>query len=245
MASNPPGECCTKFELHEGTPVGKNKTLFGVDTYQVGQENGTDRVLVIFTDIYGKDVTNPLLIADQFAKSGNYNVLIPDILEKDPYDPNAGIELNQWLAKHPADKIKPFLKKYLATLRKEWLPKFVAGVGYCFGGKFVVSEMDHEGSLDAGAIAHPSFVTIDEVKALEKPILISAAEIDSIFTTELRHQTEAELIKLSESKGLRFQIDLFSGVSHGFSLKADLKNPAVKYAKEKVFCDQLAFFKQF
>ena len=36
-------------------------------------------------------------------------------------------------------------------------------------------------------VAHPSFVTIEEVDAIakEKPLLISAAETDSIFPEEL------------------------------------------------------------
>ena len=48
---------------------------------------------------------------------------------------------------------------------------------------------------------------------------------------ELRHQTEDELAKLN---GVRYQVDLFSGVTHGFAVRGDINNPIVKYAKEKL-----------
>ena len=40
-----------------------------------------------------------------------------------------------------------------------------------------------------------------------------------MFAPELRHQTEDELAKL---EGVRYQVDLFSGVTHGFAV-GDIK----------------------
>ena len=119
-------------------------------------------------------------------------------------------------------------------------PTFLGGIGYCFGAKFAVQNLSTNGYLDAAAVAHPSFVSMEEVKAIKRPIIISAAETDQVFTPELRHQTEDELAKL---EGVRYQVDLFSGVTHGFAVRGDIKNPIVRYAKEKVLADQLAFFK--
>lgn len=119
-------------------------------------------------------------------------------------------------------------------------PTFLGGIGYCFGAKFAVQNLSINGYLDAAAVAHPSFVSMEEVKAIKRPIIISAAETDQVFAPELRHQTEDELAKL---EGVRYQVDLFSGVTHGFAVRGDIKNPIVRYAKEKVLADQLAFFK--
>lgn len=70
-------------------------------------------------------------------------------------------------------------------------------------------------------------------------MIISAAQIDNLFTVELRHKTEEIL---SKKEDVRWQIDLFSQVSHGFTVKGDISIPQVKYAKEKALSDQLVFF---
>lgn len=242
MASNPPGKCCFEGFYHEGTAKGTHKEIFGVESYVTGIDKPSDRVIVILTDIFGIKLNNVLLIADQMAARG-YQVYIPDILFNDPVVKLDGsTDFNAWLANHPADKVHTLVTKYLTDLRKELNPKFVGVVGYCYGAKFAVQQVNKASALaDCCAIAHPSFVSMEEVEAIGKPILISAAENDSVFPPELRHQTEA---KLAEMKA-RYQLDLFGGVSHGFAARGDVSDPIVKYAKEKALLDQLHWFDNF
>ncbi|OBA22244.1 dienelactone hydrolase [Metschnikowia bicuspidata var. bicuspidata NRRL YB-4993] len=240
MASNPPGKCCAVASFHEGTPSGNHETIYGLDTYVSGSEHSDSRVIVILTDVYGHKLNNTLLVADQFAKAG-YKVYIPDILKGDPIS-DSSVDFPSWLLKHTNEITRPIVDEFLKALRKDvGISSFIGVVGYCFGAKFTVQHLAEEGLATAGAIAHPSFVTIDEVAAIKKPLVISAAEIDPIFTTELRQQTEA---KLAEIKA-RYQLTLFSGVSHGFSIKGDIEDPVVKYAKEKTLADQLQWFSMF
>lgn len=238
MASNPPGACCVAFNFHEGQSQGTHKEICGLDTYQVGTEHGNDKVLVIVTDVFGHKFNNVMLVADALAKQGKYQVLIPDILKGDPIDR----DLHEWLKDHSPAETQQIVDKFLSALKKEWSPKFIGSIGYCFGAKFVINQLAKGGVIDAGAVAHPSFVDIEEVKAITKPILISAAEVDPIFPPELRFQTEQELAKLN---GVRYQVDLFSGVSHGYAVRGDVTIPAVKYAKEKTLNDHLVWFDQF
>lgn len=234
MASNPPGQCCIEKVFHEGTPIGKQEKIFGLETYVVGES--ASRFIVIATDIYGFEFNNVRLVADQLAKSG-YAVYIPDILKGDPVKP--GDDLPTWLQSHTPEITTPIYSGFLTKLREEkGSSAFIGSIGYCFGAKYVIQQLSAEGVLDAGAIAHPSFVSIDEVAAIKKPLLIAAAETDHIFSVELRHQTE---IKLAEIKA-RYQLTLYSGVSHGYSLKGDLTIPEVKYAAEKTLADQIQWF---
>lgn len=238
MASNPPGECCTSCNIHEGTPFGKYETVHGLDTYVVG--DSSSRLIVILTDIFGYKLNNTLLLADQFSKAG-YKVLIPDILKNDPFD-SGKEDLQSWFPRHVPDITKPIVDGFLKALREEVGKNvFIGAVGYCFGAKYAVQHIAEDGVVDVAAIAHPSFVSIEEVAAIKKPIIISAAQTDQIFTTELRHETEAKLVEI----GARFQIDLFSGVEHGFAVRGDILNPAVKYSKEKTLADQIKFFSLF
>ncbi|CAH6722372.1 protein Aim2p [[Candida] jaroonii] len=235
MASNPPGACCLEKSLHEGTPIGSYKTVAGLDTYVVGTENGNDNIIVIATDIYGYKLQNVLLIADQIAKVGKYQVLIPDILKGDPIEE----EFATWLPKHGPEITTPIFDGFLSSLKSEYKPKFLGGIGYCFGAKYVIQNLRKDGLLDAGAGAHPSFVSVEEVEDVAKPLTISAAQIDPIFTVELRHKTEEIL---SKKEGVSWELTLFAGVSHGFAVRGDISIPQVKYAKEKALTDQLAFF---
>lgn len=66
-------------------------------------------------------------------------------------------------------------------------------------------------------------------------------EIDNIFTTQLRHESEETLIKT----GKPWQINLYSGVSHGFAVRADLSVPHFKWSKEQAFCQAVNWFKQY
>lgn len=242
MASNPPGPCCFKGFRHEGTSTGSLGDLYGINTYATGSQSN-EKIIVIITDIYGHKFQNTQLIADQLGDAG-YRVYIPDILFGDAIEKLDGsVNFNEWLEKHNAVKTKEIVDRFLSGLKDEHSPKFVGVIGHCFGAKYAVQQIHaSEGLADVCAIAHPSFITIEEVAAIgTKPLLISAAENDSIFPPELRHQSEAKLQEI----GARYQLDLFSGVSHGFAVRGDTSDPVVKYAKEKVLLDQIYWFNHF
>ena len=63
-------------------------------------------------------------------------------------------------------------------------------------------------------------------------------EKDEIFTTSLRYASEAILVK----SGQPWQINLFSGVVHGFAVRAELTNDHQKWVKEQAFCQVIAWF---
>jgi dienelactone hydrolase len=63
-------------------------------------------------------------------------------------------------------------------------------------------------------------------------------ETDGAFPAEKRHESEQILL---DSK-LPYQINLYSGVSHGFAVRSDLKNRVAKYAKEQAFFQAVFWF---
>ncbi|CAI4055570.1 hypothetical protein SUVZ_01G0140 [Saccharomyces uvarum] len=243
MASHQPGKCCFEGIYHEGTPNGRHEEIFGLDTYVTGSASPEGKVIVIMTDVFGNRFNNILLTADQFASAG-YKVFIPDILFGDPIPLDKPIDRNAWMQRHSPEVTKKIIDGFTKSLKHKYDPKFIGVVGYCFGAKFAVQHINsEEGLANAAAIAHPSFVSIEEIEAIGsgKPLLISAAEEDHIFPADLRHLTEE---KLKEIHAI-YQIDLFSGVSHGFAARSDITKPAVKYAKEKALLDQIYWFNHF
>lgn len=245
MASNAPGECCAKIDaFHEGNPKGTFVPLYTNESVYVTGEKQSSKVIVIATDIFGNNLQNVQLLADAFAAKGYY-VLIPDILKNDYFEPNEDLQrLQEWLTHHTSEITRPIFESFLKALHEDLKPEFVGLIGYCFGAKYVVQQLTETGYGSVGALAHPSFVTIEEVAAVKKPIIISAAEVDNIFTRELRYQTEEKLVEI----GADFQIDLFAAkgkIVHGFAVRGDLSDKDIRYAKEKAFQDHLCYFEHF
>lgn len=208
-----------------------------------GSASPQEKVIVIMTDVFGNRFNNILLTADQFASAG-YKVFIPDILFGDPIPLGKSIDRDAWKQRHSPEVTRKIIDGFTKSLKHQYDPKFIGVIGYCFGAKFAVQHINsEEGLANAAAIAHPSFVSIEEIEAIgsKKPLLISAAEEDHIFPANLRHLTEE---KLKEIHAI-YQLDLFSGVSHGFAARGDITKPAVKYAKEKALLDQIYWFNHF
>ncbi|KXG53223.1 Dienelactone hydrolase [Penicillium griseofulvum] len=243
MASNPPAACCATGFRHEGTPAGEIKKIDGVDTYIVyPKDNKTPEKAILFvSDIFGI-YPNAQLLADEFANNG-YLTIIPDIFQGDAINVNDMVtgkaNLPAWLPNHQPAHVEPPIVSTLKYIRETLGVKKVGAVGYCFGGKYVCRFLK-PGQIDVGYTAHPSFVTHEELGAIKGPLSISAAEVDSIFTTQLRHESEDILIKADQP----WQINLFSGVSHGFAVRADLSDPKQKWAKEQAFCQAVNWFNQ-
>jgi dienelactone hydrolase len=65
-------------------------------------------------------------------------------------------------------------------------------------------------------------------------------ETDQIFPTSKRHETEEILLKL----GNPYQIVLYGATEHGFAVRADLKDPTKKFAKEFAHLQAVHWFDQ-
>ncbi|SCU92495.1 LAME_0F00210g1_1 [Lachancea meyersii CBS 8951] len=236
------GKCCFTGSLHEGEASGAIKEAFGLETYITGSSSSA-KIIVILTDVFGLNLINTKLIADQFGKAG-YEVYVPDILFGEAIEKvDESVNIQEFIHKHRPEVTRPIVDKFLLRLKEKLNPKFLGVIGYCFGAKYALDHIKAEAPVaNAAAIAHPSFIEVNQLKVIGKsPLLISAAQDDHIFPMELRHESEKTLIE----SGAVFRLDLFGNVSHGFAVRGDLSDPLVKYAKEKVFSDQLDWFNQF
>ncbi|GAM38616.1 dienelactone hydrolase family protein [Talaromyces pinophilus] len=243
MTSHAPGSCCYKGVKHEGQPVGSISTVKDFEVYTSYPENkSTDYAVLILTDVMGHKFNNAQLIADQFAANGFF-VFMPDLFHGDPVQLNRGPDFDfaKWLQGHGPATADPIVEASITELREKYKVKKIAAVGYCFGAKYVVRHLHpKQNKIDVGYVAHPSFIEADELKAIGGPFSISAAETDTIFPAEKRHESE---IILKET-GLPYQINLYSGVEHGFAVRAELSNKVAKYAKENAFLQALAWFEE-
>lgn len=70
---------------------------------------------------------------------------------------------------------------------------------------------------------------------------VCKTETDEIFPAPKRHESEAILNKMN----VPWQINLFSGVVHGFAVRCDLSNRPQKFAKEQAFFQAVTWFDQY
>jgi dienelactone hydrolase len=72
---------CFRGAVHDGTPVGTEKSIAGVRTYIAGKSESQDASAVIFiTDAFGFNLVNNKLLADIYALKTGLKVLVPDII---------------------------------------------------------------------------------------------------------------------------------------------------------------------
>lgn len=79
-----------------------------------------------------------------------------------------------------------------------------------------------------------------ELDKVRIPLALTAAETDDIFPVSKRHEFEAKLREL----GHPYQINLYSGVNHGFAVRCDLSQRVQKYAKESAFFQAVQWFEE-
>ena len=189
-----------------------------------------------------------MLLADQFAARG-YVTLIIEPLNGDPIEVNEfpGVDLQDWInngrngaGPHTTTEIDPIITEAVSHMTDVLGVQRIGAVGYCFGAKYVVRHLQQSasGGIKAGFIAHPSFVEEAELASITAPLSIAAAETDAVFPAEMRHRSE----EILRENGSVYQINLFSGVAHGFAVRCNLEERRQRFAKEQALKQAVEFF---
>ncbi|KAJ5612317.1 hypothetical protein N7510_005511 [Penicillium lagena] len=242
MTSASLSRCCTLGSLHDGEATGEIKDIGDISTYfAYPADKSTENAILILSDVIGHRFINAQLLADQFAAAG-YFVVMPDLFTGDtvPLNRPEGFNIMDWVKNHLPAQTEPIIDAVLKEMRENLGCKYIGGIGYCFGGKYVCRYLK-PGKLDAAFTAHPTMLEADELRGVEGPLSIAAAVRDFVFTTAKRHECE----KILDTLEIPYQINMFSDVEHGFAVRCDLSKPRQKYAKEQAFTQAVAWFDEY
>lgn len=160
-------------------------------------------------------------------------MLGPDYFLGDPiqnHADEAGFDRPAWIAKSRA-QVDAHFPAWIDAVKQRYSTvdtKYFA-VGYCFGAPYTTQLAASASFLAAAAFAHPAFLSEADFTAVRAPLLMSCAEKDALFTAEARRRAEDILAE----NGIKFHVQVFSGMEHGFAAKGDVSNPDVKWAKEE------------
>ncbi|KZT71992.1 alpha/beta-hydrolase [Daedalea quercina L-15889] len=233
---------CTKGNVHSGTPVGNEITLGGLQSYVTGDENSR-RIIVFGTDVFGWRLPNARILADEYAEK-DFWVVVPDLFGGKPYPflsallrPLLIFLFIPFLFRNPKASQEAKITGLLSHLRETHPNAKIGMAGFCWGGRFAVT-LNH--LFDATFAAHPSRVKFpDELQGVTKPISFAAADVDKQFDAKRADETEA----LLKSKGFNdFEVIVYKGVHHGWTVRTDLTNPEKKAKRDQARDQALNWF---
>lgn len=234
---------------HTGISKGTHETADGVKLYiskpdaaSIRGKANVENAVIYLTDVFGIELLENRLLADSFARAG-YLTIAPDLFngslaENDLNTP--GFNISAFLAEHGPEQVDPRIAKAIDYAKTRLGIKKVGLTGYCFGGRYAFRFVAQGKGGDAGFTAHPSLLGDAEVNAIKGPVAIAAAEVDSMLDAKRRAEVEALLGKT----GLPYQVNLYSGTSHGFGVRANVSVPVQKFGKEEAFLQAVRWFDQ-
>ena len=92
--------------------------------------------------------------------------------------------------------------------------------------------------IKAGAIAHGTMVTKEDLANVKSPVYIAAVENDPLFSEE---EVLTPGRREMEKKGVEHEIEVYSGVPHGFAVLGDYDEPKIKQAQAQAFGQMLGW----
>jgi len=232
---------CIKGVRHEGTAEGKWEEINGVNCY-VATPSGDypkDKVLLFLPDIFGPQLINAQLLADDFAANNNVKTIIPDYFGGEPcppdaLDPGSTFDFMGWLSTHRG--LRPYIDKLLSALKDQGIAT-IGATGYCLGAR-PVFDLAFENLISVSVVNHPSGLQnptdLEKYRDLAKaPLLINSCSIDDMFTPEFQAKADEILGEGKFTPG--YKREYFEGCTHGFAVRGDLSDPKVKAGKEGAF----------
>ncbi|KAH9860728.1 hypothetical protein J1614_012060 [Plenodomus biglobosus] len=237
---------CPSLQVRtEGEAVGQIKNVSGISVYHSYPPNikNYKKAVLHISDVYGISLLEGRLLADSIAANG-YLVIMPDLYNGDVFDPaslTTDPTLTAWRAAHPPESVDPIINTTLSYMRRELGVERIGGVGYCFGGKYVPRWLREDaGVIDVGFIAHPSFLTEEEIAGVAGGLSIAAGSPDPLFNSTAKGRAETIL----ETGNIIFESTLYAQAPHGFAVMGNVSAPTEVYAKQASFMQAVTWFNE-
>jgi len=238
---------CVSGVTHEGTPEGKWEEVGGVKSYVATPtvDYPKDKVVLFLADIYGPQLINAQLLADDFARNG-FKTIAPDYLNDDPCPPDAlspgsGFDIGKWFVNHTEKQTRPPLDKVLAALKEQGVTS-IGATGYCLGGRYTF-DLAFENLISVGVVSHPSLLKVPAdlekyISDSKAPLLINSCTFDEQFPIASQDKADELFAKFAPG----YKRNYFDGCTHGFAVRGDLSKPEVKAGKEGSFKSTVEWF---
>ncbi|OCL07540.1 dienelactone hydrolase family protein [Glonium stellatum] len=251
------GQCCAAGEIHSGTPTGRVAKVHGLDCYIAEPPKGTSPkgVVVIIPDVFGWNLPNSRILADNYATKGGFLVYLPEFMDGNgaPADLimsihaiDAGgfqaiwhaLKVTRYLIPFRLNMrfsvVKPRIFNFFRELRKGEAANLPVGAaGFCWGGKWTTllahdEEKENGKSLvDCTYTAHPSLLAIpDDINKIKIPTSVAAGSLDKRVPKGQMDQVEAILKAKTEKGEGDHELVWYEGAHHGFAVRGSKTDAA-------------------
>ncbi|KAF8846461.1 hypothetical protein BDZ45DRAFT_682511 [Acephala macrosclerotiorum] len=193
---------CIKGTVHEGQPLGTEEMIHGLNTYMIGNRTNPRGIVVMYSDIFGLLLPNNKLIADAFAKSGEWLVYLPDFFQGDPvplkvadllipvdaakqstFAKYTGLLASapsfiMWTTRHKDVVTNDVCMKFLQALRRA-TPKSqkIGMVGFCWGGRYAVKAGLKGNMIELDGAKVP---LVDAIVALHPSNMVLPGDVETL-----------------------------------------------------------------
>ncbi|KAL3151298.1 hypothetical protein ABBQ38_013136 [Trebouxia sp. C0009 RCD-2024] len=229
---------CCLGTVHQGELKGKQLELGPLTTYVTGDESPGGRAVLIIPDVYGFNIPNTRLYADQLAAEGML-VLLPDIFHGDAL--SEGFDKSQfaeWMQKHPQDTQVNQLDRLLTDMHQQFKPRSVSCIGFCWGGLHAC-KLASSGRVSAAVVAHGSFITKEAIEAVKQPLLFLFPDRDQMIPEDFRKEIEGIMAKKQQPTKGKF----YPGCAHGWTIRGDPSDPKQRENAADAFAETVSWLK--
>ncbi len=182
---------------------GQGGTIHGLNTYVTGNRTNPRGTIVVYSDIFGLPLPNNRLIADAYAKSGEWLVYLPDFFQGDPVPlktadillpvdaakPSslakyssmlaAAPSFVMWMRRHKEAPTGKICTDFLRALRHEtYRSRKIGMVGFCWGGKYAIRAGLESNMVEIDGHKVP---LVDAVVALHPSHLVVPDEVENLI----------------------------------------------------------------
>ncbi|KAJ4381277.1 hypothetical protein N0V86_003626 [Didymella sp. IMI 355093] len=263
---------CFRGGAATGTPSGSYEQLHGYKTYIAKPGSTTSKSnIILYTDAFGHQLPNNLLIADALSQQLAATVLVPDIIPGGPMSP-AILPLMDTFTSPTSSYVSkalamaramvyviPFFaraapQKPASTVPCEQFARAVrqdAGeeaklglVGYCWGGFQALHLAGLRGAklADAVFIAHPAKYEPQHVRlAVENGVPVSFAHAALDMSLPTAKIDETRTL-MDGKEG--FELSVYEGCVHGFAVRATPGKEKEAEAADQALQQAVTWFKR-
>lgn len=158
----------------------------------------------------------------------------------------AQFDFMAWAGRHSKEIRGPEVFEAARALKQDLGFQKIAAIGYCWGG-WPAFQLAAKGKhktgpcasvtdcilgrdlVDCISVAHPTFVTKEEIDAVGVPVQIIAPENDPAFTPELRAYANKVIPELN----VEYDYQHFPKLDHGFAVRGDPNDKTQKEGLER------------
>ncbi|KAI9819707.1 MAG: hypothetical protein M1832_003941 [Thelocarpon impressellum] len=273
--SGAPCKDCVSGHVNPGTPAGAVSKLYGVDTYISAPPPGNPAkgLIVIVPDAFGWDFVNSRVLADAFAKQGDFLVYLPDFMNSGAMSSSVLGTMNRlmgpaggmggslvkpvllvqvlsnflpFLYRNRAAVVGPRINAFFREIRKhETLAVGVAG--YCWGGQHAIL-LAHDDAETKAPLVDAVFTA--HPSGVDIPGHIRGVRVPlsiAIGTKDmvLNMKGVHELqTTLGEKTDVPNEVQTYEGAKHGFAVRGNPKDPDEAAQASRAEAQAVAWFSE-